>query len=66
MSNKSKSPKMAKILQLKPLTITQVTKYIGKVVGVIDISSIKAALKNQLPKPEAKIKQMYDYGNCLA
>lgn len=66
MGKKNNRPKMAKILKLEPAAIIKVTSYIGKVVGVIDIAAIKTVLTKQLPKHDAKVRTMYDYGNCIA
>lgn len=68
MNNKEENitPKMAKILKLTPAAIIDITKYIGRAVKVIDITTLKNVFVKQLPKGGAKIRNMYDYGNCIA
>lgn len=66
MEKKENSTAMARVLKFKPATINRVKKYLGKAVDAITTTTIKTAMIGKLPLHEAKVRTMYDYGNCLA
>ena len=66
MKENERMPEMAGIFNLGSATVIDMPKYINKAVKVINMVTLKSVFAAKLTKPKAKVRNMYNYGNCLA